>query len=471
MAFKLYNSLSRRVETFEPADGETVRMYSCGPTVYNYVHIGNLRTFTFQDILRRHLRTCGWNLLHVMNITDVEDKIIQGAARAGVPIADYTREYVEAFFKDCRLLRLERPEKIPAATDHIAEMIRLIQGIEAAGLTYANDGSTYFRIANWKEYGKLSRLDVTGIQPGARVDQDEYGKDDARDFVLWKAAREGEPCWQSPYGPGRPGWHLECSAMAIAYLGETLDIHTGGVDLQFPHHENEIAQSESATGKPFVRFWVHAEHLLVDGQKMAKSAGNFFTLRDLIEKGHPPEAVRYLLVSTPHRRQLNFTLEGLRGAATAIERLRNFERRVKDGGFSEPDSAAATADWRKAHVQFTEALDDDLNTAGALGAVFEYIRASNSAIDAGAFGPSNAAEAQDLLGLFDSVFDVLQPAEILLEAEARIPDHRIEALLQERAAARKARDFARADSIRESLAEQGVAVQDSPAGTSWRYVG
>ena len=334
MAFKLYNSLSRRVETFEPADGETVRMYSCGPTVYNYVHIGNLRTFTFQDILRRHLRTCGWNLLHVMNITDVEDKIIQGAARAGVPIADYTREYVEAFFKDCRLLRLERPEKIPAATDHIAEMIRLIQGIEAAGLTYANDGSTYFRIANWKEYGKLSRLDVTGIQPGARVDQDEYGKDDARDFVLWKAAREGEPCWQSPYGPGRPGWHLECSAMAIAYLGETLDIHTGGVDLQFPHHENEIAQSESATGKPFVRFWVHAEHLLVDGQKMAKSAGNFFTLRDLIEKGHPPEAVRYLLVSTPHRRQLNFTLEGLRGAATAIERLRNFERRVKDGGFS-----------------------------------------------------------------------------------------------------------------------------------------
>ena len=470
MAFKLYNSLSRRVEAFEPADGETVRMYSCGPTVYNYVHIGNLRTFTFQDILRRHLRNCGWSLLHVMNITDVEDKIIQGAARAGVPIGDYTREYVEAFFKDCHLLRLERPEKIPAATDHIPEMIRLIQSIEAAGLTYENGGSTYFRIANWQEYGKLSRLDVSGIQPGARVDQDEYDKDDARDFVLWKAGREGEPCWQSPYGPGRPGWHLECSAMAIAYLGETLDIHTGGVDLQFPHHENEIAQSESATGKPFVRFWVHAEHLLVDGQKMAKSAGNFFTLRDLVEKGYTPDAIRYLLVSTPYRKQLNFTFEGLRGAATAIERLRNFERRVQDGRFAAPDSAVATADWRKARDQFTEALDDDLNTAGALGAVFEYVRTSNSAIDVGAFGPGNAAEAQDLLRLFDSLFDVLQTPEIPLKAEARRPGSEIEALLQERAAARKARDFARADSIRESLAEQGVAVQDSPAGTSWRYV-
>ena len=463
MPFKLYNSLSRRLEAFEPADGATVRMYSCGPTVYNYVHIGNLRTFAFQDILRRHLRQCGWKLLHAMNITDVDDKIIAGAQREGVSIGDFTAKYVDAFFEDCRLLRLERPETVPAATAHVPQMIRLVRGIERAGHTYRNGGSTYFRINSWNGYGKLSRLDPSGIKPGARVDADEYSKEDARDFVLWKAARDGEPCWESPYGPGRPGWHLECSAMAMEYLGETFDIHTGGVDLQFPHHENEIAQSESATGKPFARFWVHAEHLLVDGQKMAKSLGNFHTLRDLTQRGYSPDAIRYLLVSTPHRKQLNFTFDGLRGAATAIERLRNFSRRLEEipGGSDSPECSVACT---RARRQFTAALDDDLNTAGALGAVFEYVRSANSAMDRGGFGPGNARQALGLLDTFDAIFDVLRPAEV-----PRVPAEEVEDLIRERAAARKAREFARADAIRDGLARRGVALRDTPRGTQWHY--
>ena len=463
MAFKLYNSLSRRTEAFQPADGQTVRMYSCGPTVYNYVHIGNLRTFAFQDILRRHLRQSGWGLYHVMNVTDVEDKIIAAAARKGVTIGDYTAQFVEAFFEDCRLLRLERPDKVPAATEHIPEMIRLVERIDQAGHTYRNAGSTYFRIASWEGYGRLSRLDASGIKAGARVDADEYDKDDARDFVLWKAARDGEPSWQSPFGRGRPGWHLECSAMAMAYLGETFDIHTGGVDLQFPHHENEIAQSESATGKQFVRFWVHAEHLLVDGKKMAKSMGNFHTLRDLVAQGWSPDAIRYLLVATPYRKQLNFTFDGLRGAAAAIERLRNFGRRL-EGSFRGPDSEALSAACNGALEHYRSALDDDLNTAGALGAVFEYIRLAHSAMDEGGFGPGNATEGRGLLKEFDAVFDVLEPGEA-----ARLGAGQVEELIRERAAARKARDFARADAIRDSLGASGVALRDTPNGTEWHY--
>ena len=463
MAFKLYNSLSRRVEAFEPADGRTVRMYSCGPTVYNHVHIGNLRTFAFQDILRRHLRQCGWNLRHAMNVTDVDDKIIAGAAREGVPITEYTRKFSDAFFEDCERLRLERPESVPAATAHIPEMIRLVQRIEAAGCTYENDGSTYFRIAKWKDYGKLSRLDPGGIRIGARVDADEYDKDDARDFVLWKAARASEPSWPSPYGPGRPGWHLECSAMAMAYLGETFDIHTGGVDLQFPHHENEIAQSESATGRPFARFWVHAEHLLVEGQKMAKSAGNFFTLRDLLSRGHAADAIRYLLVSTPYRKQLNFTFDGLRGAAAAIARLRNFERRLEDVADG-ADSEAVDEACARARTRFREDLDDDLNTAGALGAVFEYIRSAHTAMDAGQFGPGNAAAARLLLERFDSIFAVLRPS-----VGERVSAAAVEALIEERGEARRVRDYARADRIRDELAGRGVVLRDAPSGTDWSY--
>ncbi len=464
MALQLYNTLTRRLEEFHPADGDTVRMYSCGPTVYNYVHIGNLRTFAFQDVLRRYLRRRGFKLHHVMNITDVDDKIIKNAAEAGKTIYEYTAEYRKAFEEDCAKLRLETPEKITPATEYIPQMIDLVGRIAEHGHTYTSDGTTYFRIGSFPGYGKLSRLDSKGIKAGARVDQDEYEKDDARDFALWKAAREGEVCWDSPFGPGRPGWHLECSAMGMAELGETFDIHTGGVDLTFPHHENEIAQSEAATGKPFVRYWVHSEHLLVEGQKMSKSLGNFYTLRDLLDKGYSPEAIRYLLTATPHRKQLNFTMDGLKGAQAAIERLRNFARRLETATFPSGSNAEIAERTARAVREFEAAMDDDLNTAQALGAVFEYIRDVNSKIDDGQFQAENAADARRLLDLFDSIFDVLQS-----EQSGKMAAAEIEKLIAQRTEARRNRDFALADKIRDDLLEAAVILEDGRGGTSWHY--
>ena len=315
MPLHLFNTLTNRLEPFQPLEGNTVRMYTCGPTVYDYAHIGNFRTFVFQDILRRYLRYCGYQLYHVMNITDVEDKIIRNAGQAGQSLEEYTRFYIQALEEDNRMLRLEQPDKVVLATQHIPEMIEAIQKLGECGMTYQSDGSIYYRIAGFPGYGKLSKIDVGGMRAGARVDVDEYDKADARDFALWKAAKPGEPSWDAPFGRGRPGWHIECSVMSMKYLGETLDIHTGGVDLVFPHHENEIAQSEALTGKPFVRYWLHAEFLLIEGQKMSKSLGNFYTLRDVLAKGHAPEAVRYLLASVPYRKQLNFTFDALRSAA------------------------------------------------------------------------------------------------------------------------------------------------------------
>ena len=465
MPLHLYNTLTRTLEPFQPAEGNTVRMYSCGPTVHNHVHIGNLRTFAFQDVLRRHLRHCGFELLHVMNITDVDDKIIAAAAAADQTLAEYTEQYTEAFKQDSETLRLEEPEHVTAATQHIDAMIDLIRRLEKNGLTYQSEGSIYFRIANFAEYGKLARLDTSGMQAGARVDQDEYEKDNARDFALWKASKDGEPHWDSPFGPGRPGWHIECSAMGMQYLGETFDIHTGGVDLVFPHHENEIAQSQGATGKPFVRFWAHAEHLLVDGQKMSKSLGNFHTLRDLIEKGHSPEAIRYLLISAPYRKQLNFTMDGLRAAATAIERLRNFKHRLETETFPEGENEVLSAAAAEADRQFVAGMDDDLNTAQALGAVFDYVRDANTKIDAGEFLEGNREAAAGLLDLFDSIFDVLDA-----ETAGKMPPEEIERLIDERAQARMTKDFARADEIRDQLQEQGVVLEDSRDGTYWKYV-
>ncbi len=342
MALQFFNTLTNRLETFQPLDGNTVRMYSCGPTVYDYAHIGNFRTYVFQDILRRYLRYRGYRLDHVMNITDVEDKIIRSSRQAGKSLRDYTDYYIAALEEDTRKLRLERPEHLVRATDHIPEMIEAIQKLSAKGMTYQSDGSVYYRISRFPEYGKLSRLDVSGIRPGARVDVDEYSKTDARDFVLWKAAKPDEPYWESPFGRGRPGWHIECSVMAMKYLGETLDIHSGGVDLVFPHHENEIAQSEAITGKPFVRYWLHAEFLLIEGQKMSKSLGNFYTLRDLLDKGYSPDAVRYLLASVPYRKQLNFTFDALKSSGTAIERLRNFKLRLDTERFEAGENPVAT---------------------------------------------------------------------------------------------------------------------------------
>jgi cysteinyl-tRNA synthetase len=391
-------------------DGNTIRMYTCGPTVYNYVHIGNLRTFTFQDVLRRWLKARGFVLNHVMNITDVEDKIIRSAMQERKSLREYTAKYEEAFLEDCAKLRLERPERLVRATEHIPEMVEAVEKLTEKGFTYSSDGSVYYRISKFPEYGKLSKLDVSGMRAGARVDVDEYDKADARDFVLWKAKKDDEPSWEAPMGDGRPGWHIECSVMAMKYLGETLDIHAGGIDLTFPHHENEIAQSEALTGKQFARFWLHSEHLIVEGQKMSKSLGNFFTLRDLLDKGYKPEAIRYLLASVPHRNKLNFTFDGLKAAATSIDRLRSFNLRLETDRFPAGENAEIDVKSASALKRFEASLDDDLNTAEALAAIFEYIRETNSSMEAGEFKTGNLAGARALFHRFESIFDVLRPS-------------------------------------------------------------
>ena len=464
MSLRFYNTLTQQVQEFAPSDGKTVRMYTCGPTVYNYVHIGNLRTFTFQDLLRRWLRTSGFALNHVMNITDVEDKIIRSATAAGQTIQEYTKPYEEAFLEDCATLRFEKPERIVRATEHIPEMADLIQRLTEKGLTYTSDGSVYYRISGFKEYGKLSHNDFAGMRAGARVDVDEYDKDDARDFVLWKMKKDGEPSWQTSVGDGRPGWHIECSAMAMKYLGETLDIHAGGVDLVFPHHENEIAQSEAATGKPFARFWLHSEHLIVEGQKMSKSLGNFYTLRDLIAKGYPPEIIRYLLTQVPYRNKLNFTFDGLKAAATAIDRLRNYKLRLETDKYPAGVNADLEARIAKAGADFRGAMDDDLNTAGALAAVFELIRDTNTAMDSGEFKEGNRTSALAFLKLFDSIFDVLN----VTQAEGAMSDAEIDSMVAARSAAKKAKDFAKSDALRDELLAKGIILEDTKEGVRWK---
>jgi cysteinyl-tRNA synthetase len=464
MSLRLYNSLTQQVEPFTSLDGKTVRMYTCGPTVYHYVHIGNLRTFAFQDILRRWLAYRGYTLNHVMNITDVEDKIIRNAMQQGKTLREYTAQYEAAFTEDMDRLRMQHPERLVRATEHINEMVEAVQQLEKKGFTYTSDGSVYFRIASFPGYGKLSHIDFSGQRAGARVDADEYEKDDARDFVLWKARKNGEPFWDTPLGPGRPGWHIECSIMAMKYLGETLDIHTGGIDLTFPHHENEIAQSEGLTGKPFARFWLHAEHLMVESQKMAKSLGNFYTLRDLLAQGFQPEAIRYLLVSVPYRKKLNFTFDGLRAAATSLERLRNYLLRLQTSSFPQGVSHPALETTAIAAAAFDQALDDDLNTAEALGVIFEFVRQTNTLMDSGEFRIGNVAPAAALLAHFDAVFDVLR-TEVSMGA---ISDAEVESLIAERAAARKARNFKRSDGIRDELSEKGIVLEDTKEGVRWK---
>jgi cysteinyl-tRNA synthetase len=463
MALRFYNTLTQQTEPFSPASDNTVRMYTCGPTVYDFAHIGNFRTFAFVDLLRKWLRASGFALDHVMNITDVDDKIIRNAVAQSKSLEDYTAIYTQAFLDDCATLRLERPERLVRATEHIGDMVTAIEKLGAGHHTYDSDGSVYFRISSFPEYGKLSHNDFSGNMAGARVDVDTYEKADARDFALWKAAKPGEPAWPGPLGEGRPGWHIECSVMAIKYLGETLDIHAGGVDLVFPHHENEIAQSESLTGKPFARFWIHSEFLLVEGQKMSKSLGNFYTLRDLVGKGHSPESIRYLLLSVPYRKSLNFTIDGLKSAATSIDRLRNFKLRLETDKYPEGSHERIAERIAQATRQFRESLDDDLNTAEALGAAFELLRDANIAMDAGQFGASDAQAALQFLALFDSIFDVIRPA-----AEGGLADADIESLVAERTAAKKSKNFARADEIRKQLLDEGVILEDTKSGVRWK---
>jgi cysteinyl-tRNA synthetase len=464
MALRFYNTLTQQVQEFAPARDNTVRMYTCGPTVYDYAHIGNFRTFTFVDLLRKTLRANGFGLNHVMNITDVDDKIIRNAAAQGKTLEEYTAIYIQAFLDDCEALRLERPERLTPATQHIDDMAAAIERLGAGNHTYASDGSIYFRISTFPQYGKLSHNDFSGNLAGARVDVDEYEKADARDFALWKAPKPGEHFWEEAIGPGRPGWHIECSVMAIKYLGETLDIHAGGVDLIFPHHENEIAQSESLTGKPFSRFWLHAEFLMVEGQKMSKSLGNYLTLRDVLARGYDPEAIRYLLASAPYRKSLNFTFDGLKSAATAIERLRNFKLRLETDRYPEGVQERLTARTAAASQAFIDSLNDDLNTAEALAAVFEYVRDANSAMDTGEFRSGNVAGALEFLGRFDSIFDVLRPTG----KGGHIADSEVESLVAERTAAKKARDFAAADRIREQLLGRGIVLEDTKSGVRWK---
>src|SRR5579864_4440500 len=367
MAIELFNTLSGKIEEFRPLEDNLVRMYACGPTVYDYGHIGNFRTFIVVDTLRRFLKQSGYQVKHVMNITDVDDKIIRNAAAAGISVQEYTKKYKQAFLEDADALNIEHPEFLVNATDHIQEMAHFIKGLEEKGFAYrTEDGSYYFRIAKFPEYGKLSKRDFAGMSDGARVDVDEYDKDNARDFALWKAPKPGEAQWETEIGPGRPGWHIECSTMSMEFLGESFDIHAGGEDLIFPHHENEIAQSEALTGKPFVHIWVHARFLLVEGEKMAKSAGNFFTVRDLILMGHKPSSIRFLLISVPYRKQLNFTFDGLKQAANSVERLRNFKLRLDTGNFpagSNPKMKSLALSTRET---MQAALEDDMNTAQAL---------------------------------------------------------------------------------------------------------
>ncbi len=469
---QLHNTLAGKIEKFVPQKAGEVRMYTCGPTVYDYAHIGNYRTFVFQDILRRFLRLRGFKLNHVMNLTDVDDRIIANAAAAGKSIRDYTEKFVQAFFDDCKSLSIEAPEHWIRATDHIDDMVKLIERLQQKTFTYPSEGSIYYRIAKFPEYGKLSKVDLTGIQAGARVDNDRYEKESARDFALWKAPKPGEHFWETPIGPGRPGWHIECSAMAMKYLGDTLDIHTGGVDLAFPHHENEIAQSEAATGKPFARYWLHAEHLLVEGEKMSKSLGNFYTLRDLFGKGYKPSALRFALSSVPYRKQLNFTFDGLQQAASSVERLRNFADRLKQGKFPAGKQKGMAARIAKAADEFDAGLSEDLNTARALAAVFDLVREANIAMDKGEFRQGDVPPAQEFLAAFDKVFAVMEDNDgEKLRAlgfgrpESGPGDTEIDKLVAERNAAKKKRDFVTADRIRKELADRGIIIEDAKDGS------
>jgi cysteinyl-tRNA synthetase len=488
MTLRLFNTLSGQLDELVPMDGKTLRMYACGPTVYDYGHIGNFRTFLQIDVLRRFLKLTGTAGRHVMNITDVDDKIIRNAAAAGIPIGEYTPRFVQAFFEDMEALRIERPEQIARATEHIPRMVELVQKLAAAGAAYqTEDGSWYFRLAAFPEYGKLSKKDLSGMEDGARVDVDEYEKDSARDFALWKAAKPGETSWETAIGRGRPGWHIECSAMAMEYLGDSFDLH--GEDLMFPHHENEIAQSESVTHKPFARHWMHVRFLLVDGRKMSKSEGNFYTLRDLLLKGYKASAIRLALISVPYRHQLNFTFDGLIEATNAIERLRTFHQRLTQGSYATGENPRLQAAAQKAQAEYMAALSNDLNTAEARAPIFDLIRAANTAMDRGELLAGDRDAILAVLASFDAVFDVIEdrdaePTRRALEYAEQagrladvapellnrqgLTDEAIDALVAERTAAKKQRNFARADQIRNELAEKGIVIEDSKDGVRWK---
>jgi cysteinyl-tRNA synthetase len=462
---RLYNTLTRKKEIFKPLERGLVKIYTCGPTVYDYAHIGNFRAYVCQDILRRYLKYKGFKVKQVMNLTDVDDKTIRGARREGISLSEYTERYVKAFFEDIKALNIEPVEFYPRATEHIRDMVSLIKKLLEKGYAYrGRDGSIYFDISKFEDYGKLAGIDVKKLKPGARVKADEYAKEEARDFALWKAytKEDGDVFWDTEIGKGRPGWHLECSTMSMKYLGETLDIHAGGVDLVFPHHENEIAQSEAATGKKFVSYWFHNEHLLVDNRKMSKSLGNFYTLRDLLNQGHDPKAIRYLLLSTHYRQKLNFTFRGLEMARETVNGLIDFMGRLKEtkprGEWNEELHRKAL----EAKQKFEEYMDDDLDIRQALAVIFTLVRETNKAIDSGRVSRENLDEVYDIMRKFDGVLGILE------EEEREIPEEWL-LLIKEREKARANRDYAKADKIRAELFERGIILEDTPEGTRWKW--
>ncbi len=490
MSLNLYNTLSGKIEAITPTPGQPLGIYACGPTVYDYGHIGNFRTFLQVDILRRTLKLLGVPVRHVMNITDVDDKIIRNAAALNQPIGEYTAIYTKAFFEDLDSLRVEHPEIIARATEHIPQMVKLIERLAEQGAAYkTEDGSWYFRLSAFPDYGKLSKKDLSGMVDGARVDVDEYEKDSARDFALWKAAKPGETSWDTPIGRGRPGWHIECSAMSMEYLGETFDLHAGGEDLTFPHHENEIAQSECVTHKTFAKHWMHVRFLLVDGRKMSKSEGNFYTLRDLLLKGYKASAIRLALVSVPYRNQLNFTFDGLIDATAAIDRLRTFHDRLLNTDLGPGKTPALQDAAIHAQTAFRAALSNDLNTAEARAPIFDLVRLANTALDQSAILAGDRDAILETLAFFDAVFDVIEdhdaePTRHAVEWAASVgrsadvdptllaglafSDADVDALVAERTQAKKSRNFARADQIRDELAAKGIIIEDSKDGVRWK---
>jgi cysteinyl-tRNA synthetase len=492
MSLRLYNTLSGKIEDFHPLDGNRVRMYACGPTVYDYGHIGNFRTFIAVDLLYRYLRQSGYDVRYVMNITDVDDKIIHNSARDGVTVQQYTAKFVQAFLDDSATLSIEPPILV-RATEHINAMADFIAELENKGFAYrTDDGSYYFRIAKFPEYGKLSKKDFAGMADGARVDLDEYDKDSARDFALWKAPKPGEASWDTVIGPGRPGWHIECSVMSMEELGPSFDLHAGGEDLIFPHHENEIAQSEANTGKQFVRYWFHARFLLVEGQKMSKSLGNFFTVRDLVLRGHKPSSIRWLLTQVPYRNQLNFTFDGLKAAASSVEKLRTFRFRLASTQFPAGATPAMAQLAEETVARMKSALDDDLNTAEAQAAMFDMLRKANTALDAGEVRQDDVKPLLCALEKFDEIFGILKdddqpkmkaildwaraegrdkeigPELLEIAGSAQLTDEQVNQKLAEMEAARKARNFKASDALRAELSAEGIIVENTKDGVRWR---
>ena len=464
---RFYNTMTRKKEVFKPLEEGKVRMYSCGLTVYDYAHIGNLRAYVFVDLLRRWLEHRGFDVKHVMNVTDVDDKTIQGMQREGVSLEKYTQKYIDAFFEDLQMLNIEKPQFVPRATENIDEMVRLIEILMGKGYGYrGEDNSIYYKISKFKDYGKLSKMKLKELKVGARVKVDEYGKEQASDFALWRAwdLDNGDVFWETKLGKGRPGWHIECSAMSMKYLGETLDIHTGGVDNVFPHHENEIAQSEAVTGKKFVNYWVHNEHLLIKGERMGKSLKNFYTLRDLIRMGYDPLAIRYLLMSTHYRKQLHFTFEGLEAAKNALQRLYDFLERLEDvkNGVGHEEIKESI---EKARKDFEDAMDDDLDINIALAAVFNLVKEVNILIDQRKLGQAGAKQVKDLMLDFDKVLGVL--SDFWSRKEAKLPEE-VEELIKMREEARRHKKWETSDAIRDKLRKMGIIIEDTPEGIKWR---